>query len=74
MPSRNERKLESAIRPNAGDESDRNGRLTTRASPAGINDKTEARSGRPTTVQEFIWANWSGPYAWACRQVGPILS
>ena len=43
MPSRNERKLESAIRPNAGDERDFIGRLTTQASPAGINDKMEAR-------------------------------
>ena len=59
MPSRNERKLESVIRPNAEAESVRNGQLTTRSSPAGINDKTEARTGRPTTVQEF--RSSSGP-------------
>ena len=45
LPSQSERKLEQAITPDAGDERDFIGRLTTQASPAGINDKMEARSG-----------------------------
>ena len=37
---------------------------TTRASPAGINDKTEARSGRPTTAFRQIHL---GQLVWAVR-------
>ena len=45
LPSHSARKLELASRSRAGDENERDGQLTARARPAGINDKTEARPG-----------------------------